>query len=126
MGTNSVSGVISTYIVAIALNELLNRVTNITDIITRFHYFQGFKEGFFSDFSNSFILLDEREYYGTEVLRYDFNEYGKAIYVKVLCKNNVGEFSSETYIQKLDDDAQTISKYIYSYVNDFYNDLFGD
>ena len=79
-----------------------------------------------SDFSNSFILLDEREYFGTEVLRYDFNEYGRATYIKVVCKNNVGEFESDIYVQKLDDDATSISKYIYSYLNDFYNDIFGD
>ena len=79
-----------------------------------------------SDFSDSFILLDEREYFGTEVLRYDFNEYGRATYIKVVCKNNVGEFESDIYVQKLDDDATSISKYIYSYLNDFYNDIFGD
>ena len=87
-----------------------------------FKIYGSYKE----DFSDAFILLDERKYYGTEVLRYDFNEYGKAIYVKVVCKNNVGEFESDVIIQHLDDDLESISKYIYSYVNDFYNDLFGD
>ena len=78
------------------------------------------------DFQESFELYAETEYFGSQVIRYKFNDIGKATYIKIVCTNNVGTFESDVYLQCLDDDATTISKYIYSYVNAFYEDLFGE
>ena len=78
------------------------------------------------DFKETFELSEEANYYGSQAIRYKFNDIGKAVYIKVICVNNVGTFESDIYIQCLEDDLTSISKYIYSYVSSFYNDLFGD
>ena len=77
-----------------------------------------------SNFSDIFVISEEKEYIGIESIRYRFNEYGKATFIKVICTNSVGTFESEVYVQAIDDDSLSISKYVYSYVKEFYDNLF--
>ena len=79
-----------------------------------------------ADFSDSFTLIEESDYVASTVLRYKFNQYGMATYIKIVCTNSVGTFESDIYCQSINDDLASISTYIYNQYDDFFDILLGD
>ena len=69
--------------------------------------------------------LTSKEYAGTNNNRFSFNKYGKKVYVKVVCTNNMGVFESDVYVVAFYDTPESILDYIYSKNEDFLEDFLG-
>ena len=43
-----------------------------------------------------------------------------------MCTNSVGTFESDVYCQSLDDNLDSIERYVYNLYDDFFDELLGD